>query len=101
MDSFSGRRTSYAATRCVVFTQRRGTPFILRSQIPNSSNSEVVCAKQISKFHRVGSKIHGARGIGRCSPGYVFSGTLGSATVPGASSSGVASGSCGPITVTW
>jgi hypothetical protein len=75
-------------------------PFILRSQMPNSRSSEFVCAKQMSKFQRFGSKIHGARGSGRCTPGYVFSGTLGSATVPGASSSGVASGSCGPITVT-
>jgi hypothetical protein len=69
LESLSGKRTSYAATRCVVFTHRSGTPFISRSQIPNSSRSEVVWAKQTSKSQRSGSKIHGASGIGMCTPG--------------------------------
>jgi len=83
-----------------VFTQRSGVPFISRSQVPNCSSSDVVWAKQMSKFQRPGSNIHDASGMGTCTPGYVFNGTLGRATVPGASSPGLVSGSAGPITVT-
>ena len=42
----------------------------------------------------------GANGSGRCTPGYVLSGTLGRLTVPGAKSAGTAAGSWGPMTVT-